>query len=176
MENILIKFLHHEDMEMRPVHLEFFAAKLLQLLKMHNEEEDISSDEWQFLNFKEHSYCKLMEALETLPCVLECRHLCLFLPEICSRNVNYAHLKEVLDTLYELQPCHKIEKVHILTLFMNSQLPEALLNHPIFEQIYFYPLYLNNELGNYPCFIEDTSLYSQQCDEHTHECKGACEG
>lgn len=50
---------------------------------------------------------------------------------------------------------HHIEKFHFMTFFMGSFLPESLMSLKNFDDIYFYTLFLSNELGKYPSFIED---------------------
>eukprot|EP00347_Sterkiella_histriomuscorum_P022337 403330835 len=190
LEKIMVRMIYNIDSDLQTIHFDFLTNQLLTLLKKHNQDEDITSSKWQFLNKSEQVWLQgtkgLKNALESLQ-MDTIENLCIFIPEFTSKDqTNIDHFREIINLLRHFDGHHTIGKIHILCYFMGSALPQALMDFPNFSSIFFYPLSLNNELSKYPCFIEDhhrhlvndedisleskLEAFKQKGSLNTHEC------
>ena len=87
-------------------------------------------------------------------------HVCIFLPEIVSPEMSqFNEIAENIDRLLEI--CPQISKVHILTFFMRVTCLQQFEQMHHFNSVFFYPVFLNNELCQYNCLISDRCIVEQ---------------
>ena len=86
--------------------------------------------------------------------------VCIFLPEIVSPEMSqFNEIAENIDRLLEI--CPQISKVHILTFFMRVTCLQQFEQMHHFKNVFFYPVFLNNELCQYNCLISDRCVVEQ---------------
>ena len=86
------------------------------------------------------------------------RDLCLFYPDLCSRN---SHLLDIIKQINELdRDCPT--RLHVLTFFACPEQIKEILesNKAVKCYLTIYSLFYNSQLSNIPCF--KTNIFSQE--------------